>query len=106
MRVIHVNPFGVQVGLFKSVKSFRKRFPNAPVDVECGARAYAVKFVEDGSTWFAMIIPENSLVSLIAHECSHTVDFIMENTGVPINVENTEIRAYLLGQMIADILKE
>ncbi len=60
---------------------------------------------DDDVAWYNMVLPEGIPVKTIVHECSHAIDFIMDDVGVPINVDNTEIRAYLLAELFSDAMK-
>ena len=50
-----------------------------------------------------MVIPERANLGTVVHECSHMIDFMFEVHGVPGGVESTEIRAYMLTQLLMDV---
>lgn len=42
-------------------------------------------------------------VNTLIHECVHAVHFIMQHSGIPISMKNTEIQAYLAGFLVSQI---
>lgn len=105
--VILVMPFQAQVAIFDSFKARKKYYKNVlKLDVKSlkhGAAVASYDQDDDGQYWYAMCIPEKCNMGTIVHECSHMVDFMCETHGVPIDIENTEIRAYMLGVMFLDV---
>jgi len=55
----------------------------------------------DGRMWFYLFISPGANIYTRIHECSHLVDWICDLYAVPIDVHNTEVRAY----MMADVCK-
>lgn len=109
--VVLMMPFQQQVAVFDSFKSWRKYFKaiGQPLDeenLECANGANAVAGYHTGSNgkiWFWCVLPDTTNLGTIVHECSHLVDFTCDVSGVPVNVENTEIRAYMLGVLFLDV---
>lgn len=54
---------------------------------------------DDGTVRLSMVIKPKASRSTWAHECSHVADFIMEHVGIPLGLESTELRAYLVGHL-------
>ncbi len=57
----------------------------------------------DGSPRLSMVIKPVATTATWAHECVHIADFVMDRLGVPMGVENTEIRGYLVGHLFASL---
>lgn len=63
---------------------------------------------ENGSPVFSMTITSEATLSTWAHEAVHLADLVMCDRGIPTDVENTEVRAYLTGyavHQISEIMK-
>ena len=106
--IVKINLFGVSIGVFdtfKAYKSYHEKVLKLDTEgVNIRAIAAATVLVSDKSThWFALIIPKKANIVTIAHECSHMADFIMDVHGVPISLDNTEIKAYLMAQIMQDV---
>ncbi|WP_299949087.1 hypothetical protein [uncultured Ruegeria sp.] len=104
---VWVHPFGVEVPIFEDDKKI-VRYHKKKWGIEGGWNlpAYGLasrEYDADGQARFALLIPESANLGLIVHECSHIVDLVMDECGVPINVENTEIRAYMLATLFCDV---
>mgnify|MGYP000155974381 CR=1 FL=1 len=103
-----VMPFQTQVAVFDSFKSWRKYYKKigSPINPKWADGAAALASTHRGSNgkyWYSIIVPEDGNLGTIVHECSHMVDYICDDSGVPINMENTEIRAYMLGVLFLDV---
>lgn len=105
--VVVVEPFGAQVALFEDIDRMARYHRKVlGVDIEIVPSAYARTHQEvglDGLIYWSMWLPKTATLSTIVHECSHVVDFMMDAHGVPISLENTEIRAYMLGALFQDV---
>lgn len=44
-------------------------------------------------------------LATLAHECSHVADHLCTDRGIPINMDNTEVRAYILAYLFK-VIKE
>ncbi len=44
-------------------------------------------------------------VNLITHECLHAATTIMDNRGIPVNVENDEVIAYIQSYLVQKIME-
>jgi hypothetical protein len=104
--VIEVGPFGVQVALFSSEEERADHFKDVlGLDVETKNACFGVCSKtpdENGVCYFAITITDDANLGTLAHECSHLVDFLCDEFGVPLDVENTEIRAYMIQSIILD----
>lgn len=56
-----------------------------------------------GSPRLSMVIKPHASKSTWAHECVHIADFVMDHLSLPSGVENTEIRAYMVGHLFAGL---
>lgn len=106
--VIHLDVFHTQVGVFKRdkdrIKFLRKR--GLTEILEGGESCFASAHKDigpSGQAWFSMVIKPEANTSSHAHECVHIADFLMDHMGVPTDVTNTEIRAYLVGKLFGDL---
>lgn len=77
----------------------------------CGAEPYNefslssahIDETEGGERRFSLVIKSGATRPIWAHECCHMADFICDYLGIPISVEATEVRAYLVGHMMAGL---
>lgn len=107
--VVTVYPFKAQVAIFRDFDTLRRyyeqvigisdhRFGDRP------ANAMASEHQDDsGANWWSLFLPDDVQAPTVVHECSHIVDFMMETHGVPMGVENTEIRAYMLAALFEEV---
>ena len=63
----------------------------------------SMNFTSNGSIRLSMVIKPHATKSTWAHECVHIADFVMEYLHLPSGVENTEIRAYMVGYMFGEL---
>ncbi len=110
VQVCVVAPFDIQVAVWRTREKMIEYYAEVlSYDVEptsnvgpSNGLCYAFKD-DSGVNWYNLILPESVKPKTIVHECSHAIDFIMDDVGVPIGIENTEIRAYLLGDLYEDV---
>lgn len=110
---ISVDVYNLDVGVFSShaarIKFLRKQGCSDPAGLNCNGLAGAgLDEADDGRYLLTIVITEKAGMAEWAHECSHIADFICDVVGVPISLEATEARAYLVGHIFAglqDILK-
>lgn len=100
--VLTIPPFDFDLGVFRSFAQYEKYFTARGIEFEKIERANAAasRFYAEGVTWHCLILPKGTSLAKQAHEVSHVVDFAMEAAGVPVNVENTEIRAYIMERVL------
>ena len=105
---ITLDVFHTEVGVFKSdksrVKFLRKKgLTEIPAnDHACFASSH-MDAGPDGRAWFSMVIKPEANDATRAHECVHIADFLMDRFGIPTDVSNTEVRAYLVGKLFGDL---
>lgn len=58
---------------------------------------------ESGSPRISMVIKPRATKATWAHECVHVADFVIDLLRLPTGLENTEIRAYLVGHLFAGL---
>ena len=108
---VTVYPFGVGVAIFTDQEEAAQYFEKVHGIHNHGIRdrtgiAFAGRLEDDdGRSWFFMVLPKGVSLKIVVHECSHIIDFVMDLHGVPINVENTEMRAYLLADLFDETCK-
>lgn len=102
-------PFRTQVALFHDLKEMARYHEKVLGIRDHGLHDIASngmasqKADGDGVHWFSLFLPDDAEPGLIVHECSHAVDLILDHHGVPLNVENTEVRAYMLQRLFEDV---
>lgn len=105
--VVLVNPFQAQVAIFRDfgkLERYHRDVLGISVDLDGVCNGLALEQTDaDGCKWWSMCLPKGVSLGTVVHECSHIVDFLMSAHGVPLTVENTEIRAYLLGVLFMDV---
>ena len=112
--VLSIQPFNVQVAVFNNLDRLQKYHTHVlgedPI-ADLNQASYGMCISEIGRTGehrFYLYFAKDANRYIRIHECSHLVDFVMDAVGVPISIENTEIRAYLLGetcQQLDEVLK-
>jgi len=50
-----------------------------------------------------MTITQEANPDTWAHEAVHLADFIMDSLGLPTDLSNTEVRAYMVGHIVSQI---
>lgn len=60
-------------------------------------------FTEGGQIRLSMVIKPGVSKAIWAHECVHIADFVMDYLGMPMDVDNTEVRAYMVGHLFAGL---
>lgn len=105
--VVVVMPFNASVALFEDRNELiRYHSERLGIELDLKPSGYGSAHENEdakGVVWWSMYIPKKANLPTIVHECSHIVDFMMDTHGVPINMENTEIRAYMLGYLFQDV---
>ena len=103
----HVNVYHLDVAFFWSMKHYRKYYAkHFDIDVtEHGAScpACASHYELDAGNVFAICMTEDAGWETYAHECSHMVDFISDVIGMPMTMDTTEPRAYLMGYLFREL---
>lgn len=106
-KAVEIAPFGIQAAVFESWDDasdyFAQAFGHQIQNVERFC-AFCAKELIDGSAWFFMVIPDDLPVWKLAHECVHLADFVMDEVGVPTDVSNSELRAYLVDSIMQQVL--
>lgn len=102
MYVIHLNVTDTQIAVFPTFEEYNDYYKEKgfdPVGVATNALA-SVDHNDEGVPYFSMVIPEGAGMGTIAHESLHIVDFLCDELGIPITLENTEIRGYMIGYIV------
>lgn len=103
-KYLHIDVFDTSIPVFTSdkarIKYIEKKGGNPqPINGKFrGAAPYDV--VGDGGVIFSLILPKDAEISTWAHECVHVADLVMDYSGIPTGVKNTEIRAYIVGHLM------
>lgn len=92
-----------ELTLIKS-KDFKKT--NKKYKLNIPPRFGAVTFRNENVNGFEVVISfVDSNVSLIAHEAIHACNFIYENIGAKLDIQNDEHQAYITGWIVEEIEK-
>lgn len=109
MYVIHLDVIHTQVAVFPTFEEYNDYFDKEtdfePVDANTTNACASVTLGSGGAKYFSMVIPDGTGVGTIAHESLHIVDYLCDELGIPITVENTEIRGYMIGYIVDCIVK-
>jgi len=54
-----------------------------------------------GEMRMSVVLKPRATYATWAHEAVHLADFVMDGMGMPTDVTNTELRAYLVGHIVA-----
>ena len=107
--VFDVLPFKAKVALFhdldEMVRYHEKTLGIADhglLDVASDGLA-TIQRAADGTCYFSLFLPAGTGAGTIVHECSHAVDLLLDHHGVPLTVDNTEVRAYMLERLFEDV---
>jgi hypothetical protein len=104
---VWVHPFGVKVPIFNDIdKMVRYHKKKWGIEGDWDRAAYGLAsraYDNRGNARYSLYIPDSASAALIVHESSHIVDMVMDECGVPISLKNTEVRAYMLTALFADV---
>lgn len=102
---IEVDWLGQSVVIMRSFDEVAEAFPGAASKCDGIAGAGWCTHEETGQAMFWLVFPEEPDVATLAHECCHIVDYLFDYTGIPISVDNTETRAYMVGWLCEKVLE-
>ena len=105
--IITVDVYNMDVAVFTNdedrVRVLREEgCPAAPWDPNAIASAH-IDETESGSPRLSLVIKPEATRATWAHECSHMADFFCDILNIPISIEATEVRAYLVGHFMAGL---
>lgn len=109
--VVMVHPFRAQVAVFSDNEARCWYFENHlgisdhGMDERASYGMASQHQDDSGVSWHSMHLPEDAGIGTVVHECSHIVDYLMDAHGVPISIDNTEIRAYMLEALFMDVME-
>ena len=87
---------------FIKSKSFKKT--NKKYKLAIPERFGAVTFRNQNAKGFECVVSfVDTNVSLLAHEAVHVCNFIYENIGAKLDIENDEHQAYIIGWIIDEM---
>lgn len=111
--VIDVDVYDMQVAVFFTVEGADYYFHHEWGEPENewqeqfgeGTRAMAFRYVPDDGTGHihGVIIPKKIPPETLAHECSHLADMISDTIGMPMTMDTTEPRGYLVQYLFKEI---
>ena len=103
---IDLNIFNMQVAVFTTDED-RVAFMHqhgavnaAPHDPAAIASAH-IDEMPDGSPRLSMVLKPHATTATWAHECSHVADFVCDILHIDLSMATTEVRAYLVGYLMA-----
>ena len=101
IKTIKIPIYFGKLTLIKS-KNFKKT--NEKYKLNIPSRFGAVTFRNEKADGFEVVISfVDSNVSLIAHEAIHACNFIYENIGAKLDIDNDEHQAYITGWIVDEI---
>lgn len=108
--VIAIDLFSIDVAIFRSEKARHKVLRKQGCDdldrhSDAALASAHRDFTASGQVRFSMVIKPEASLGTWAHECSHMADFILDHFHIPLGIENTEIRAYLIGYLFDNLIK-
>ena len=106
--VVVLYPWGFEIGVYDSLKKLERDMKRLTgQETKVNRASYGAYVWQDnpstGQTFFAMYIAKNADIGTVVHECQHVMDAVHEQAGLPITYENTELRAYQMGQLVRDV---
>lgn len=107
IQIIHVDLFNFDVAVFGSDEDRLRVLKDEGCDAEpweqSAIASAHIDTLSNGSPRFSFVIKSEATRATWAHECSHMADFFCDTLGIPIDLNNTEIRAYLVGHFMAGL---
>lgn len=105
-KIIRIEPFGCDLNIFGSRKDFKAflkehKAPGIP-NIPKNAPAFFYRGLCKGYRLWCILFPDEISIDVV-HECSHVIDQLFKDVGVPPGLESTELRAYLMGKLVDDI---
>lgn len=114
MRSFTVQPFDKKVYLTSDPAEFTRRYnlyastePMTESELK-GCRGMAAHVVRDDKAphaLFLLYLPQDYDVSTVFHEALHMAHFLMDYTGMPIDMESTELQAYTMEYIAGQVFK-
>ncbi len=107
VQIIPVDVYNMDIGVFTDDKSrvatLRQEGCDAERWTDAALASAHVDQTQDGYPRFSFVIKPEATRATWAHECSHMADFMCDALGLPISLEATEVRAYLVGHFMAGL---
>jgi hypothetical protein len=95
----------VNVGVLSSPKQVRKFAKHNGLDgLDASGNGWAQVFNIAGALYYIMYVSTPD-PRLICHESCHMADFILSDRGVPLSLDNTEVRAYLTDFIFSEVCR-
>lgn len=105
--MLKVNPFGREVPIFTSSKAYMAEAASLGYEVSEPDGSFlgylSIIEDEDGYTRHAIIFHEDARFHTWVHEISHLIDYVFKHCGVPSGIESTEVRAYLMNDLLIQL---
>lgn len=107
VNVISVDVYNMDVGVFTTDEARVSTLKQEGCDAEpwnnAALASAHIDTTTDGYPRFSFVIKPQATRATWAHECSHMADFLCDTLGLPISLEATEVRAYLVGHLMAGL---
>ncbi len=106
--VIHLDIFNLDVAIFDNEDDRIAALTDQGCNdlsrhTEAAIASAHIDATEDGGPRLSMVIKPHATKATWAHECVHITDFVMDHLSLPMGVENTEIRAYMVGHLFGGL---
>jgi len=95
----------VAIGLKDLDKVFKKYKLPANVKKRMSLNAGYCWNISKHETSTILIYSHDTDINVIVHECTHAVHFLMKDLGIPVDIENTELQAYLIAHLTEEIVR-
>lgn len=105
--IVHIAMFKIQCPLFLSEEDRLKTLKARGMSSDSWPTVAVGQVNRDknaeGAIIYTMVITPGCGVDTWAHEAVHLADFVMDDLALPTGVENTEVRAYMVGHIVEQI---
>lgn len=105
VKIINIDMLKIEVAFINSRKKYIQFCAdNGLDDSQVNINAGLAEIVTVNNLPYFVISVFEKNIPLLVHECCHMADFILQHKGIPVTVENTEIRAYLTEYLVSKTL--
>ena len=105
VKLVNVDMLKIEVAFFNTRAKYLEFCKSNNLDDSSAYKnaGIAEVFTVNDIPYFTVSVFERS-IPLLVHECCHIADFILQHKGIPVTMENTEIRAYLTEYLVSQMI--
>lgn len=107
---IYVEPYKYKIHIIVGEREWREFCKESGVEKDVkgiDGLVWPLEEAESGATFCAFYIDkQRANAGIVLHECVHIVHEALEDRGVPISHENTEVMAYHIEHLFNEIVEE